>query len=29
MGVEEQLPAYVLLTTVEGLSGYMRKASLW
>jgi NADH-quinone oxidoreductase subunit B len=29
MGVEEQLPAGVLLSTVEGLSGYMRKASLW
>src|ERR1700752_1194043 len=29
MGVEEQLPAGVLLTTIEGLSGYMRKASLW
>src|SRR3982074_241181 len=29
MGVEEQLPAGLLLTTVEGLAGYMRKASLW
>ena len=29
MGLEEQLPAGVLLTTIEGLSGYMRKASLW
>ncbi|WP_328990749.1 NADH-quinone oxidoreductase subunit B [Kribbella sp. NBC_01245] len=29
MGVEEQLPAGVLLSTVEGLAGYMRKASLW
>src|SRR6187401_2207610 len=29
MGLEEQLPAGVLLSTVEGLSGYMRKASLW
>src|SRR5919107_952348 len=29
MGVEEQLPAGVLLTTIEGLSGYMRKASVW
>src|SRR3989475_1631414 len=29
MGVEEQLPAGVLLSTVEGLLGYMRKASLW
>jgi len=29
MGVEEQLPSGMLLTTVEGLAGYMRKASLW
>jgi NADH-quinone oxidoreductase subunit B len=29
MGVEEKLPAGLLLTTVEGLAGYMRKASLW
>ena len=29
MGLEEQLPAGVLLTTVEGVAGYMRKASLW
>src|SRR6266508_2946240 len=29
MGVEEKLPAGVLLSTVEGLAGYMRKASLW
>ncbi len=29
MGVEEKLPAGVLLGTVEGLFGYMRKASLW
>src|SRR4028119_519996 len=29
MGVEEKLPSGVLLSTVEGLSGYMRKASFW
>ena len=29
MGLEEQLPSGVLLTTVEGIAGYMRKASLW
>ncbi|HCK78880.1 MAG TPA: NADH-quinone oxidoreductase subunit B, partial [Actinobacteria bacterium] len=29
MGVEEKLPSGVLLTTVEGLIGYMRKNSLW
>ena len=29
MGVEEKLPAGLLLTTVEGIAGYMRKASLW
>ena len=29
MGIEEKLPAGVLLTTVEGLAGYMRKASFW
>ncbi|MGQ0465385.1 MAG: NuoB/complex I 20 kDa subunit family protein [Sporichthyaceae bacterium] len=29
MGVEEKLPSGFLLTTVEGLVGYMRKNSLW
>ena len=29
MGIEEKLPSGVLLTTVEGLAGYMRKNSLW
>ncbi len=29
MGLEEKLPSGVLLTTVEGLAGYMRKSSLW
>ena len=29
MGLEEKLPSGVLLSTVEGLSGYMRKASFW
>jgi NADH-quinone oxidoreductase subunit B len=29
MGLEEQLPAGVLLSTVEGLLGYMRKSSVW
>ncbi len=29
MGIEEKLPAGVLLTTVEGIVGYFRKASLW
>ena len=29
MGLEEKLPSGVLLTTVEGLAGYMRKNSLW
>ena len=29
MGIEEKLPAGVLLSTVEGLAGYMRKASFW
>ena len=29
MGIEEQLPSGVLLTTVEGVAGYMRKASFW
>ncbi len=29
MGIEEKLPAGMLLTTVEGLIGYMRKASVW
>src|SRR5689334_8163615 len=28
MGIEEKLPSGVLLTTVEGLAGYMRKNSL-
>ena len=27
MGLEEKLPSGVLLSTVEGLAGYMRKAS--
>ncbi|MET0931167.1 MAG: NADH-quinone oxidoreductase subunit B, partial [Aeromicrobium sp.] len=27
MGIEEKLPSGVLLSTVEGLAGYMRKAS--
>src|SRR5436190_974834 len=27
MGIEEKLPAEVLLTTVEGIVGYFRKAS--
>ena len=26
MGIEEKLPSGVLLTTVEGVAGYMRKA---
>ena len=29
MGIEEKLPAGFLLTTVEGLAGYMRKSSIW
>jgi NADH-quinone oxidoreductase subunit B len=29
MGIEEKLPSGVLLTTVEGVAGYMRKASMW
>ena len=29
MGVEEQLPTGVLLTTMENLFGYMRSASFW
>ena len=29
MGLEEKLPSGVLLTTVEGLAGYFRKASFW
>ena len=29
MGVEEKLPSGVLLTTVEGVAGYFRKASFW
>ena len=26
MGIEEKLPSGVLLTTVEGVAGYMRKS---
>ena len=29
MGLEEKVPSGVLLSTVEGLAGYFRKASLW
>src|SRR3982750_553749 len=29
MGLEEKLPSGVLLTTVEGVAGYMRKAAFW
>lgn len=29
MGIEEQLPSGLLLTTVESLAGYFRKSSLW
>jgi NADH-quinone oxidoreductase subunit B len=29
MGIEDKLPSGVLLSTVEGLAGYFRKASLW
>ena len=29
MGIEEKLPSGFLLSTVEGLAGYVRKSSLW
>ena len=29
MGLEEQLPAGILLGTVEKIAGYVRKNSLW
>ena len=29
MGIEEKLPAGFALSTLEGLAGYMRKASMW
>jgi NADH-quinone oxidoreductase subunit B len=29
MGIEEKVPSGFMLTTVEGLAGYMRKGSLW
>jgi NADH-quinone oxidoreductase subunit B len=29
MGIEEKLPSGFMLSTVEGLAGYMRKSSLW
>jgi NADH-quinone oxidoreductase subunit B len=29
MGLEEKLPSGILLSTVEGLAGYMRKSSVW
>lgn len=29
MGIEEKLPAGVLLSTVEGLAGWLRKSSVW
>ncbi len=29
MGIEEKVPSGFLLTTVEGVAGYMRKGSLW
>src|SRR5215472_16935123 len=29
MGIEEKLPSGILLTTVEKLAGYARKASVW
>ena len=29
MGIEEKLPSGILLSSVEGLAGYFRKASLW
>ncbi len=29
MGIEEKLPAGILLTTVEQIAGYARKSSVW
>ena len=29
MGIEEKLPAGILLTTVEQVAGFMRKSSVW
>jgi NADH-quinone oxidoreductase subunit B len=29
MGIEEKVPSGFMLSTVEGLAGYMRKGSLW
>ena len=29
MGLEDKLPSGILLSTVEGLAGYMRKSSVW
>ncbi len=29
MGIEEKLPSGVMLTTVEGVIGWLRQASLW
>src|ERR671937_333600 len=29
MGIEEQLPGGILLSTVEKVAGYIRKGSLW
>jgi NADH-quinone oxidoreductase subunit B len=29
MGIEEKLPSGFLLSTVEGVAGYMRKSSMW
>lgn len=29
MGLEEQLPGGILLSTVEKVAGYVRKNSLW
>ena len=29
MGIEEKVPSGFMLTTVEGLAGFMRKGSLW
>src|SRR5665647_3563498 len=29
MGIEDKLPSGVLLTTVEGVIGWLRQASLW
>ena len=29
MGIEEKLPSGILLTTVEGIFGWVRKASFW